>query len=156
VTHASLPAASGEETLDVEWSSGIAPGAKIRVYATADLGWDNLNLGLDQIYADLDANPGMRQLSISLGLGEKDNVRDIFDAQSEKFQKLAARGVSIFVSSGDAGSRPDVGGHSPTGDTQAEFGSSSPWVVGVGGTELRLKASAEVAEENAWKFGGGG
>jgi kumamolisin len=156
VTGGSLVAASGEETLDVEWSSGVAPGAKIRVYATQDLGWDNLNLGLDQIYADLDANPGLRQLSISLGLGETFNGRDVFDAQSEKFMKLAARGVSIFVSSGDAGSRPAQDGHSEGNVVQVEFGSSSPWVVGVGGTELRLNGSGGVAEENAWKFGGGG
>src|SRR5262249_17013581 len=30
VSGSHLPAPSGEETLDVEWSSGIAPGAKIR------------------------------------------------------------------------------------------------------------------------------
>jgi len=29
-----LPAPEGEETLDAEWSSGIAPGAKIRIYAS--------------------------------------------------------------------------------------------------------------------------
>src|SRR5262249_19482196 len=29
-----LPPVEGEETLDVEWASGIAPGAKIRIYAS--------------------------------------------------------------------------------------------------------------------------
>ncbi len=33
VVSGSLPAPSGEETLDTEWSSSIAPGADVRVYA---------------------------------------------------------------------------------------------------------------------------
>ncbi|MDT5318608.1 MAG: kumamolisin, partial [Mycobacterium sp.] len=33
VTGQPLPPASGEETLDVSWASGVAPGAKVRVYA---------------------------------------------------------------------------------------------------------------------------
>ena len=36
VVPGTLPSPSGEETLDVEWSSGTAPGAKVRVYATTD------------------------------------------------------------------------------------------------------------------------
>ena len=39
VVSGTLPSPSGEETLDVEWSSGMAPGAKVRVYATTDLGF---------------------------------------------------------------------------------------------------------------------
>src|SRR5205085_2271206 len=34
VKNTPLPAKEGEETHDVEWASGIAPGAKIRVYAS--------------------------------------------------------------------------------------------------------------------------
>src|SRR5205085_10609744 len=32
-----LPTPEGEETLDAEWSSGIAPGAKVRIYASGSL-----------------------------------------------------------------------------------------------------------------------
>ena len=32
-----LPGPEGEETLDVAWASGIAPGATIRLYATGSL-----------------------------------------------------------------------------------------------------------------------
>jgi kumamolisin len=31
VNNASLPPQEGEETLDAQWTSGIAPGAKIRI-----------------------------------------------------------------------------------------------------------------------------
>src|SRR5262249_36239020 len=65
-----LPTPEGEETLDAEWASGIAPGAKIRIYATGSLAFVDLDLALDRILADVATEPGMRQLSISLGLGE--------------------------------------------------------------------------------------
>jgi kumamolisin len=156
VTEGSLDPASGEETLDAEWSSGVAPGAKVRVYASGSLGWNDLNQALDRIYADLDSDLGLRQLSISLGLGETYNPRDIYDTQNTKFLRLSARGVNIFVSSGDAGSRPSADGHHTTGATQTEFGSSSPFVVAVGGTTLVLNSAGGVKQESAWKLSGGG
>ena len=65
-----LPAMEGEETLDAQWTSGIAPDAKVRIYASGSLTFPDLDLALDQIIADMATEPGMRQLSISLGLGE--------------------------------------------------------------------------------------
>ena len=53
VSGGSLPAPEGEETLDVEWASGIAPGAKIRIYATGSLRFVDLDRALDRIIADL-------------------------------------------------------------------------------------------------------
>ena len=158
VTGQPLPPASGEETLDVEWASGVAPGAKVRVYATGTLQFVDLDRALDQIIADLRDHPEIRQLSISLGLGEtfmggpQGEVR----TQHMKFLRLAAAGVNIFVSSGDAGSKPDDTGHSATGPTQAEYESSDPMVVGVGGTTLRLTAAGAVKSEVAWTSSGGG
>src|SRR5258708_10555082 len=66
-----LPPIEGEETLDVEWASGIAPGAKVRVYASGSLSFVDLDKALDRILADAATDKTMRQLSISLGLGEK-------------------------------------------------------------------------------------
>jgi kumamolisin len=153
-----LPPAEGEETLDAEWASGIARGAKLRIYASGSLRFVDLDMALDRIIADLPSEPGMRQLSISLGLGETfmggpdGEVR----VQHAKFLRLAAAGVNVFVSSGDAGSNPDESGHSPTGPTQAEYESSDPCVVGVGGTTLTLTPSGAVASEEGWPSGGGG
>jgi kumamolisin len=48
-----LPRPSGEETLDVEWSSGMAPGAKVRVYATTDLASVHLDNAYQRIINDL-------------------------------------------------------------------------------------------------------
>jgi kumamolisin len=153
-----LPATEGEETLDVEWASGIAPGAKIRVYATGSLRFVDLDLALDRIIADLPSQPGMRQLSISLGLGETflGGPQGEVAVQHQKFLRLAASGVNVFVSSGDAGSNPDGTGHSSTGPTQAEYESSDPSVIGVGGTTLTLAANGAVTSEIGWAGSGGG
>jgi kumamolisin len=153
-----LPAQEGEETLDASWASGIAPGATVRIYASGSLQFVDLDMTLDRIIADLAAVPGMRQLSISLGLGEHflGGANGEVATQHQKYLKLAAAGVNVFVSSGDAGSNPDNTGHSPTGPTQAEYASSDPCVVGVGGTSLTLDSGGAVAGETGWVSGGGG
>jgi len=153
-----LPAPEGEETLDTEWASGIAPGATIRIYATGTLQFVDLDMALDAILADVPSQPGMRQLSISLGLGETfmGGPDGEVATQDQKFLRLAAAGVNVFVSSGDAGSNPDATGHSPTGPTQAEYESSDPFVIGVGGTSLVLAPDGSVSAETGWTSGGGG
>lgn len=156
VTGGALPPPEGEETLDTAWTSGIAPGATIRIYATGSLSFVDLDMALDRIIAELSAIPGMRQLSISLGLGEHYMSSAEVATEHQKFLKLAAAGVNVFVSTGDAGSNPDGSGHSPTGPTQAEYQSSDDCVVAVGGTSLKLGSNGAVAAETGWKFGGGG
>jgi kumamolisin len=151
-----LPTAEGEETLDVEWSSGIAPDAKIRVYASGSLTFVDLDRALDRIIADLPSQPGMRQLSISLGLGETFMSPGEVATQHQKFLRLAAGGVNVFVSSGDAGSNPSVSGHSSNGPLQAEYESSDSSVIGVGGTRLTLSLNGSVSSETAWTGSGGG
>lgn len=151
-----LPPREGEETLDVEWASGVAPGAKVRIYASGSLRFVDLDLALDRIIADLPSQPGMRQLSISLGLGETFMAPAEVATQHQKFLRLAAAGVNVFVSSGDAGSNPSASGHSSTGPTQAEYESSDSSVIGVGGTTLTLATSGAVLGETAWTGSGGG
>jgi kumamolisin len=156
VTGVNLPPPDGEETMDAEWSSGVAPGAKIRIYASGTLRFVDLDRALDRIISDLAGEPGMRQLSISLGLGETFMAPDEVTTQSGKFLRLAAAGVNVFISSGDAGSNPDGTGHSSSGPTQAEYESSDENVIGVGGTSLDLDANGAVISETAWVGSGGG
>jgi kumamolisin len=158
VTGVPLPPQEGEETLDVEWTSGVAPDATIRIYASGSLQFVDLDRALDRILADLSSQPTMRQVSISLGLGETflGGPQGEVATQHNKLLRLAAAGVNVFVSSGDAGSNPDGSGHSPTGPLQAEYESSDPCVVAVGGTTLRLSANGQVANETGWTSGGGG
>ncbi len=156
VAGGTLPAPEGEETLDASWTSGIAPGAAIRIYATGTLEFPALVKGLDQILADVPTQPGMRQLSISMGLGETFNTAGDVRSQHQKMLSLAAVGVNVFVSSGDAGSNPDSSGQDSDGPLQAEYPASDPNVVAVGGTTLVLAADGSVARETGWTGSGGG
>jgi kumamolisin len=158
VANANLPAPVDEETLDAEWASGIAPGATIRVYAAASLNFVDLDTALDAILDDVETIPGMRQLSISLGFGETfmGGPEGIAATGHQKFLRLAAAGVNVFVSSGDAGSNPDITGQLSVGPVQVEYAASDPSVIAVGGTTLVLAPDGSVASETAWAGGGGG
>ena len=61
----------GEESMDTEWTSGIAPGAKDKGLSEWIIEFVDLDLALDRILADAIADPQLRQLSVSLGLGEQ-------------------------------------------------------------------------------------
>ena len=139
----------GEETLDTEWTSGIASGAKIRVYATKDLEFTDLDKGLTRIISDLQNQPSMHELSISLGLGETEVSPSEKQTDAQYFVTIANFGVTIFVSSGDDGAVTD-------GALQPSYYSSDPSVTGVGGTSLDLNSSGVVTAETAWIGSGGG
>ena len=63
--------------------------------------------------------------------------------ESQYFATIASFGVSVFVSTGDAGSMPDATGHDPNaGPLQAEYESTDPSVTAVGGTTLFLDPSS--------------
>jgi kumamolisin len=152
-----LPDTEGEETLDTEWASGVAPGATVRVYASGSLSYADLDRAIDKIYADATQSNGLRHVSISLGLREDKVGAGELKAESLAFLKLAAIGVTTFVSSGDAGSNPDNTGHQRAKDVIVEYEASDPSVIGVGGTTLQLdRASGTVVKEVAWGDSGGG
>ena len=153
-----LPSIEGEETLDTEWSSGIAPGAQVRVYASGGLDFPSLDRALDQMIEDASNRPGLRQVSISLGLGELyfNGPAGEVATQHKKYLRLAALGVNVFVSSGDAGSNPGQSGHIANGKLQTEYSASDPCVVAVGGTSLALDGGGKVVSETGWPGGGGG
>ena len=151
VPKGTLDAISGEETLDVEWSSSIAPGCKVRVYASDTLSFTYINKCLSQVATDVTgtspAQPAIHQLSMSLGIGEKDLglSSSVFTTESQYFTLIANGstangGVSVFVSTGDDGSTPDVNGGA-TGPLQASYESTDPSVTAVGGTALTLNTN---------------
>jgi kumamolisin len=158
VVPGTLASPSGEETLDVEWSSGIAPGATVRVYATTDLTFVHLDQAYQAILNDLPTQPDLHQLSLSYGLGETDMPAGQMQTDNQYFAALAGAGITVFVSSGDGGSSPGPTGYGDTsGRVQVESPASDPNVTAVGGTSLSLNTSTgAVNNESAWSLGGGG
>ncbi|HET7539261.1 MAG TPA: S53 family peptidase [Polyangiaceae bacterium] len=149
VNNTTLPVPEGEESLDVEWTSGIAPGANINVYATGSLAFAPLNAGLRKILDDAKSDPSLRVVSISLGLGEQETPPAAMRTQNQIFLRLAALGVNVTVSTGDDGSTPQ-------GVLETEYPSSDPNVIAVGGTTLVLKSDSSIQTETGWSGSGGG
>jgi subtilase family serine protease len=119
-----------EISLDVQWAHAIAPGAKIiLVEATS-------NSFADLLAAEDYAKTHAQYVSNSWGGSESagEIANDSHFVQS---------GVSFFVSSGDAG-------------LPAEYPSSSPNVISVGGTTLTFDGSGNLVSETGWSSGGGG
>jgi len=161
VNDVTLPDPSGEETLDEEWSSSVAPGANIRVYAAGSLSLAAIDRVLQQIVNDVTgpnpAQPNLHQLSISLGLGEAYMGAAQVMTASQYYAMLANAGVSVFVSSGDGGSNPKSDGESGNSFSTVCNGASDPSVTGVGGTSLTLDpTTGAITVEKGWSGSGGG
>jgi sugar lactone lactonase YvrE len=138
-----------EVSLDVEWSSALAPGAMIRIYAANEGDPGENDEILQQVYADLPSNPGMHQLCICIGGNELEVEHDYLIIEAQYMANLAAGGVSVLSASGDDGSNPD-------GVLQVTYPTSDPDVTGVGGTSLSITGTGSVASESAWSGTGGG
>ena len=123
---------AGEIALDIEWAHAMAPNAKIVLVETADNGFPNLPDG-DKVAANI---TGVREVSNSWGGLE-------FGGQTSFDSDFLHPGVVFFASSGDIGGL-------------LQWPSSSPNVVGVGGTTLMLGSSNQVTSETAWSGAGGG
>jgi len=155
-------AATGEETLDVEWASSISPAAKVRVYGTANLLFANIDLGYQKVYNDVITHPeyGIRQMSMSFGFGEQNSSSTLAQAQTDAqyFASLTNAGVTLFASSGDGGYNPDPNNKGQPGGATVTVQSpaSDVNVAGVGGTTLTLDANGYVSAETAWAASGGG
>ncbi len=153
-----LPQPSGEETLDTEWSSSMAPGAHVRVYAATDLETSDLDATYQQVYDDVKNHPGLNihQMTMSYGFGEAYTTSSQVQTDDQYFAELATAGVTVFASSGDDGSTPGPNG---TGDlrgpVQTESPADDPNVTAVGGTTLVLDNNNNVSSESVWNENGG-
>jgi kumamolisin len=145
-----LPSPSGEETLDAETSSSIAPAGKVRVYAAQSLAFSNLDTTFQKVISDLKAGVKITQVSISLGACETQVGQSQAQTDDNDFAVMSSLGATVFVSSGDSGSR-ECGGRKNV----PAFYSTSPNVTAVGGTTLTLSGTQET-NETAWSGSGGG
>ena len=143
-------AREGEETLDEEWSSGLAPGAKVRVYDSKSLTDTNLNKCLAQIQTDVTgstaaaiAQPQLHAMSMSYGEDQNTVAASEYNTEASYYATIANGntfygGVSIFASSGDAGSQPDE-----TGSTAliVSYPAADASITAVGGTDLTYSST---------------
>jgi kumamolisin len=128
-----------EAALDVEWAGGMAPGAKIRLYAIPDLTNSSLIAACNQILTDAPANK-ITVVSFSVGGTESGFSPTTMQADSQVFAQMAAAGITVLFASGDGGSNPgaSTGTYSTSNPQQVIYPASDPNVAGVGGTNLSL------------------
>jgi subtilase family serine protease len=145
-------APGGEATLDLELLDAAAPGLKeIDVYESQATATDVLRALTDAL-ASRGRKPDV--ISASLGTCEADVRAAIgsagMDTVEQTLQLAAATGVSVIAASGDSGS---TGCLSPQGAPLdalgVDFPASSPWVTGVGGTNLTLSAVNTMTDPTA-------
>jgi kumamolisin len=140
-------AQSVEETSDIEWSSGIAPGARILYISTIDP---------DRILEILTTlnDPTIHQVTCSWGLSEADySGSGAPPGESQYFAALAALGITWFNASGDYGSSADTTGgtayYDPSGQVAPFYPASDPYVTAVGGTTLSMTYSPAIGSYEA-------
>jgi kumamolisin len=141
---------SFEVMMDVEIIAGLCPKASISVYfSTFDQdGWVNL---LDRV---IHSNPAPVVLSISWGRAEDHPDKlwsdEAIRAINDRLNLARLLGITVCAASGDDGWRDEVNDKLPL--AYVDFPSSSPHVLGVGGT--MLKRFGAVVKEVAWADAG--
>ncbi|HZZ58852.1 MAG TPA: protease pro-enzyme activation domain-containing protein [Opitutaceae bacterium] len=137
------PSAGGfnEVSLDTEWSSGIAPGANLVVYACPTGGIDDFMATCTAILN----SGGVNILTSSFSNPEADIAPASLQACSELLAQMAAEGISVFHGAGDSGAYG-----SP------EYPTTDPYVTALGGTVLTFDSNWNEFSEQVWPNTGGG
>jgi hypothetical protein len=125
-----VPGDDGEATLDVEWAAAAAPGATLQLVSCANL--------FDAVANLVNANatpPAI--MSISFGACEAELGAAANAFISTTYQQAAAKGISVFVSSGDEGAAGcDNGASKATHGIGVNGLASTVYNVAVGGTDF--------------------
>jgi kumamolisin len=151
----------GETIMDLEVVHAIAPQAHLVLYnqkPATNADW------LNRTSEMVDGSPGA-VISVSLGGCEPAQGRVLSDAEKSIYDRAAALGETVFVSSGDSGAytclTEDYGAVPGDNYVGASAPAAYPGVTAVGGTRLSVRADGswlneEVWEEPAATAGGGG
>ena len=121
---------SEEVNMDVQIIAGLCPAAEITVYF-AKFTQSGFIRMLDAVIAD---RPVV--LSVSYGVSEDDRhtwARTALDSINRRLNAARLLGITVCVSTGDDGTGCDMF----DGAVHVEFPSTSPYVLAVGGTELK-------------------
>lgn len=148
---------AGEETINIQWASAMAPGANIVYISTL-----SINSVCAWILAEFAAGRPIHQLSCSYAGPEASYHVAAVVAENQFFAAMAAVGVTIFYSSGNDGSTHTIEngafvrrGYDPNGIASPFFPASSPYVTGVGGTTVAFTRGQDNSailpvQEGAW------
>ena len=127
-----------EAYLDMEIAGGLAPGAAIHYYASADLG-GAIQAAINQNTVDI--------FSLSFGACELDLTTADNQTINGWWQQAATQGIAVTVSTGDDGSaacdqNPQSGSGIATGGLRVSGFASTPYNIAVGGTDFGPLLSA--------------
>ncbi len=124
-----------EESLDIEYSFGMAPNAHIYLVEANSNSDADLDAAEDKATKLLQAAGG-GEASNSWGEGE-------FSGETGEDSHFQGKDVVYFASAGDSGG-------------QVGYPSASPYVVSAGGTYIARNGSGDFLYEEAWNDAGGG
>ncbi len=135
-----------ENALDVEWASGMAPGANVVDYATDYDGNDAPERIYNRVITDASAaGSTVHQLTSSYGPTEAELTATELSAFNQIFLSLTAAGCTYINATGDIGYTP------------VEAYGNFPYTLGVGGTTLNVDTSTFArATETGWSGSSGG
>ncbi|HVN30050.1 MAG TPA: protease pro-enzyme activation domain-containing protein [Candidatus Binataceae bacterium] len=143
-----------EAELDVEWAHAMAPGASERLYLASQV--NNDPLASDIAAAVNDNKCGIISISFSYCAASSIEFTGVLDPL---FQKAAAQGQSVFVSSGDEGAADLDAECDASGARGVNEMSADPFVTSVGGTQVQPNYDSKgndvgYVEEQVWNSDG--
>ncbi len=158
-------APGGETTLDLEVLDAAAPGLKaIDVYESSSRASQVLRAltaplqNRGRVPEVISASLGTCEPALLLSIG-RSGARAVEGALA----LAAASGISVLAASGDAGSSGCMAKAGPVHLLAVSYPASSPFVTGVGGTNVALNAANQIAAQTVWNdapvvllAGGGG
>ncbi|PRC93412.1 S53 family peptidase [Solimicrobium silvestre] len=155
---------SGETTLDVEQSGGVAPAAKVYVYEAP-----NTDQGFADVFLKAAADNTVDTLSMSWGGTEFGQDTGVMPAVHQALMELAAQGISVLTSSGDEGAY-DINNNQGyyyypgcTATLSVEYPASDSMILAAGGITLAgtqtfynsnnvVVGSVTVPKDRAWAW----
>lgn len=161
VINAGIPspdtAGAGEWALDSQSSTGIAQQVyHLYFYVATSLTDSDIAVAINRAVED----NKVKAFNMSFGECEFSAFLDgAMLVNDEAFAEAALQGTTAFASSDDQGSACPVAptnGVPVSGPPDVSYPASSPYVIGVGGTNLFSNADYTYNSEVAWESGGGG
>jgi subtilase family serine protease len=126
----------GESDLDIEWATGLAPGASI-IFVTSNDVLTSETYAVDNNVADV--------MSITYGDCEADTGSATENSLNSLFQQAAAQGMTVVAAAGDQGAADCDEGTNLSYATQGlavDVPAALPYVTGIGGNEFNEGTTA--------------